>query len=233
MKTLLRFLQSIACLWLAVGISAPLYGGIIINSYRFAAAAAGINLLASISAYSSTGHDITTGSINSSGATLLIVALADRATGSHTISDSKGNTWTALTGRTGGSLSQQTLYYCLSPTVGSGHTFSSTCGAASYPALAVTAWNGVSGFDKSAGASSTTQAGSITPAQNNSLIIFHATALTDAVSVSSGFTLHQNIVQHGNNYTIGLSYLIQATASAINPTISPSAFWGVTQACFY
>jgi hypothetical protein len=35
MNTLSRLLQSIACLWLAVGMASPLHGGVIINSYRF------------------------------------------------------------------------------------------------------------------------------------------------------------------------------------------------------
>lgn len=39
MKTLLRFLQSIACIWLAVGFSSPAFGGVIINSYIFATSA--------------------------------------------------------------------------------------------------------------------------------------------------------------------------------------------------
>lgn len=41
MKTLSRLLQSIACLWLAVGMASPLHGGVLINSYRFATGGGG------------------------------------------------------------------------------------------------------------------------------------------------------------------------------------------------
>ena len=40
MKTVSRLIQSIACLWLAVGFASPLHGGVLINSYRFAVSGA-------------------------------------------------------------------------------------------------------------------------------------------------------------------------------------------------
>lgn len=41
MKTLSHLFQSIACLWLAVGMASPLRGGMVINSYRFATSGGG------------------------------------------------------------------------------------------------------------------------------------------------------------------------------------------------
>ncbi|WP_397379709.1 LamG domain-containing protein [Prosthecobacter sp.] len=41
MKTLSCLLQSIACLWLAMGMASTLHGGVIINSYRFVTAGGG------------------------------------------------------------------------------------------------------------------------------------------------------------------------------------------------
>lgn len=41
MKNFSRILQSIASLWLAVGFSAPLFGGVLINSYRFSTGGGG------------------------------------------------------------------------------------------------------------------------------------------------------------------------------------------------
>lgn len=41
MKTLSRIFQTIACLWLSVGMASPLHGGVIINSYVFSTAGGG------------------------------------------------------------------------------------------------------------------------------------------------------------------------------------------------
>lgn len=48
MKALSRFLQSIACLWLAVGFAMPLQGGIFINSYRFSSTGGPTAFLATV-----------------------------------------------------------------------------------------------------------------------------------------------------------------------------------------
>lgn len=48
MKALSRILQSIACLWLAVGFAMPLQGGIFINSYRFSSAGGPTAFLATV-----------------------------------------------------------------------------------------------------------------------------------------------------------------------------------------
>ncbi len=69
--------------------------------------------------------NLTTGTLDTTGATLLVIYLGYYTLGSApSISDSKSNTWTALT------LSDTTvsgaglLYYAQNPTVGTGHTFS-------------------------------------------------------------------------------------------------------------
>lgn len=41
MKSFLQLLQSIACLWLAIGFSYPVFGGMVINSYSFASSGGG------------------------------------------------------------------------------------------------------------------------------------------------------------------------------------------------
>ena len=78
---------------------------------------------------SSTGNNATTSAIDTTGATLL-VALIVTDTGGGTMSDSKGNTWTALTAHSGGTTVTGQLFYVSNPTVGSGHTFTPTISSA-------------------------------------------------------------------------------------------------------
>src|SRR5690606_15188941 len=64
--------------------------------------------------------------IDSTGGTLLVVTVSS-ASGAAipSVSDSKSNTYTQLTTRTGGS-SRVTIFYCASPTVGINHTITAS-----------------------------------------------------------------------------------------------------------
>ena len=169
----------------------------------------------------SSGASVTTSAIDTTGADLIVVAVA-RYIGA-TVSDNKGNTYTAATGY--GSDPVLTFYYCQAPTVGTGHTFSVGSVASGYAALAVAAFSGsgASPLDQQNGASGET-AGSITPSASGELIISayggHNTAGPSAVS---GMTL-LDAAQFNNStqvaYGIALGYAIQTTATAINPSWS-------------
>jgi hypothetical protein len=181
--------------------------------------------------------DATTSAIDTTGADLLVLAVSYYSGGfagggaTATVQDSKGNTWTGLTGRQG-NVSANRIWYCRGGTVGSGHTFTvlgSTGSGAGAAAIAVQAWSGSNAtpFDVQNGAlvTSTTsvQAGSVTPTNNNSLIIA-AASITDnssAYNVNSGFTISNNVPwQSGTNEGLSMAYLKQDTAAAVNPTFS-------------
>jgi hypothetical protein len=209
----------------------------VLNSpFQFATAPApppGISLLSSLTGYSSNGNDFTTAAMDTTGASLIVVSLSDRTTGNHTFTDSRGNTWIALPRQNGGSLSTDTLFYCFSPSVGTGHTFTTTTGSLGYPGIAVLAFSGVSNYDARTGASNATQPGSLTPANANSLIVLSAGNLTSPTAVDSGFTIGANQAALGLNYSSLAAYLIQTTPAAVNPTISPGSSYALTQAAFY
>lgn len=164
----------------------------------------------------------TSSSIDTTGATLLVIHVADADGVATTVSDSKGNSWTALTARQNSLESQ--LYYCASPTVGSGHTFTTSASSA-FPAGQVLAFSGVdaSPFDTQNGnttTDSTIQTGSVTPAEDGSLLVAgvgHVRGVSP--TIGSGFTVtDSNALSGGNYYGAGAAYLVQTTAAAINPT---------------
>lgn len=121
----------------------------------------------------------TTSAIDTSGADLLVVAAHIYSfSGSFpgTLSDSKGNTWTALTRRTQGQ-SSNCLFYAANPIVGSGHTFQID-EASVFASIEVQAWSGAdsSPFDTENGvtqpsSATSVQPGSVTAADANSLFV--------------------------------------------------------------
>jgi len=168
----------------------------------------------------------TTSAIDTTGASLLI-AVADDSAPVPTPTDSKSNiSWTKLTGQSGTFGSETAIFYCKNPTVGSGHTF--TIGG-SVPALCVAAFSGAdtsSPFDQENGVPETAtpeQAGSITPSQNDELIIAALGGLGQGASIDSGFTLIESQpLTGGVNFASYLAYLIQGTAAAVNPSWTTS-----------
>jgi hypothetical protein len=169
----------------------------------------------------------TTSAIDTTGAKLLVIALAYNNGITPTISDSAGNTWTALTATSNGSTRSTRLYYCINPTVSATHTF--TFGPASVlGSVVVSAWSasGNVAFDREVGGhangSGVTVAGAsvgVTPANNNSLLVnafgFGASAVT--ASAGSGWTLID--AQNGaasTNFGVGSLYQVQTTAATID-----------------
>jgi hypothetical protein len=183
---------------------------------------------------------ITTAGIDTTGADLIVVSVvvdtnAAGTTGANppTITDSKSNGWTQITAQADGSgnSSATYLFFSHNPTVGSGHTF--TCTTATVPAgtITVQAWSGsavgtVTDQNNAANTAATTslQPGSITPSQNNSLVVASFGGLNDAgdtQSIGSGFALSdQNTFVGRDHYAGAMAYLVQGSAAAINPTWS-------------
>lgn len=195
-----------------------------------------ISLVANTAAQG-TNSSATTSGINTTGASLLTaVVISYIGSAEPTLSDSKGNTWTPGTVRTGGgaNVSRARLWYVSSPTVGSGHTFSAS-GSTSFPAIAVSAWSGVDTVSPAdqengggASASATSLAtGSITPAEDGELILaawgFDQAGTPSFPSADLSFTVLDSLFNvAGQSFGIVHAYLIQGTAAAINPTLT----WG-------
>lgn len=203
------------------------------------------SLLVHTSAGSPDSFAVTTSAIDTTGADLIIVSAGWFGNVSpFNITDSKGNSWTALTQQTEGSGVRARLWYVQNPTVGSGHTFTTDMsGGVGYPSIDVTAWSGSvsTPFDVengNTGNASTIQPGSITPSVDNCLVV---TGLSfdnnsgGAVSIDSGFTIAETVAYESTHHEgSALAYKIQTTAGAVNPTwnITTSAPIAATIAAF-
>lgn len=172
-----------------------------------------------------TANTVTTGAIDTTGANLIVIGVTFDTTAARTISDNKGNTWTPLTNTTSSSAGAQ-LYYAINPTVGSGHTFSNT-GSSNFSSIFVEAFSGVAtgGFDQQNGSTNsatTIQPGSVTPGQDNEVVVTFLgfNSAGTPVSINGGFTQSDTAINFssGAHYGAGMAYLIQTTATAANPT---------------
>jgi hypothetical protein len=193
------------------------------------------NLIAHTGASSGNTNDVTTSGINTTGADLLVVAIADYAPNFpplELLTDSNSNVWSSTTGYNSSDVVSHTLFkYVISPVVGSGHTFTLTTLTA-YPAICVAAFSGVdagNAFDAHNGNGSNSgitsfQTGSISPDSDNELLVAalsYADTLSSAVSIDSSFTIADEAVYNPPNGSGDvLAYKIQTSAASENPTWS-------------
>lgn len=179
-----------------------------------------------------TSGGVTTSSIDTTGATLITLCVASYgASAVPTMSDSKSNTWTQRTTYTpAGDNVRHTIFYCVSPTVGSGHTFTAS-GSGIYPAIAARAWSGnattgtyLTENGQSTSSTQTSYApGSVTPSSNGALLVagWALYGGTTSPSIDNGFTIAGTVnYSSGNCFGLRDAYLIQTSAGAINPTLS-------------
>lgn len=167
------------------------------------------------------GGPFTTSAIDTTGANLICVYVSSDTGSSTGMSDSQGNTYTALTTHGTTNPNAARLYYCLSPTVGTSHTF--TYGSTGFPSILVQAFSGVDSFDSQNGSSatsiSTLQTGSVTPPANGCLVVTGTGSQIIPSSINSGFTITDSIqIGGGIHYAGGMAYLIQTSAASVNPT---------------
>lgn len=172
----------------------------------------------------------TTTGVDTSAYTALVVVLDYYKAGGANLSDSKGNTWTKVADGIDASTNcASTMYYCDAPTVGTGHTFTTTSQYCGLTAIGITG-EATSFYDTSTGRGgfdaspyTTFQPGSVTPSVNNCLLITSAyqAAPTGGVTTPSGYTSLANWA-FGTAFPGGVAYKIQGTAAADNPT------WGVS-----
>lgn len=196
----------------------------------------GFAFIGAIGAGSPDGNAFTTGSLDTSGANLLVASVAwFPGGGIPTLTDSKGNTWTELTTSTGGNRGNK-IVYTVPSSVGAGHTFSEAQNGV-FASIIVAAFNGSQAIpaDVENGALGTGTAavsGTITPGINNELVV--ATVGFDGSggsisSINGSFNLSGQEIAYGSGSHdgCGLAYLIQTTAAAANPTwtINVSVAW--------
>ncbi len=191
------------------------------------------SLVTSIQQAGGIASNTTTG-IDTTGADLIVVFVNYYSNyfGSFSLSDSNGNTWTSLTGTDPAGQAGCRFYYCLSPTVGSGHTF--TQAGFAYHSMAVMAFSGANtagAVDQQNGAStagaSSLATGSVTPTEDNELVIYGCAGGTiaaghDITAVDVG-TLQHHVASATNTYAQAVGYQIQTTATARNPSFTCSA----------
>lgn len=191
---------------------------------------AAIALISNTCASSSDGLTVTTSAINTTGADLIVVtmSLANSTFAAPTSSPSAG-TFTGLTAQISAAVDGSVIYYISNPTTSSSQTFTENLGSNNYPSICVAAFSGTNTslvFDVENGAKTlsnvtTFQPGTVTPSQNNELIItgIGVGGTTNSLTIDNGFTINgQKTGTGGAAEGIGMSYLIQTSASAVNPT---------------
>lgn len=191
-----------------------------------------IALVNSLGQGSTDKNGFTTSSASMTGANLLVVYVCD-TNATSTLSDSQSNTYTV--GPFDNTFGFNQIFYCLGATVSSSMTW--TIGATNTsPALVVMGFSGVlaSGAYDQHNAShalgaSTIQPGSITPSGAGYLIVSGSQpGATFTPTIDSSFNTPV-AVPGAANQTVGanMSYLVQATQAAINPT------WAGTSANYF
>lgn len=169
------------------------------------------------------GLTFTTGSMDTTGADLIVVLLSFLNSGACFLSDSQGNTYFHLQPAVQGL--NTGLYFCVSPATSASHTFTATSTGTNYPTIAAIAFSGAAAipFDKqngdSSGSASSLASGSVTPSEDNELLVTGAGhAGGSFTGVSSPFMLEQSVGTAANNYAAGIGYEIQTTATARSAT---------------
>ena len=183
--------------------------------------------------------------LNTTGANFIVLSVVHNDNASQTITDSNNNTWTPLTQYSQFAAAACQIFYAVNPTVGSGHTFTSTFGSTGSGGIVVSAWSGVATSSPGDGSNGTgyfastgIQAGSITPSVNGDLIIAAISCDNPSgpYTVDSSLTILQSaLLIAGTSQGLAHAYLIQSTAGAINPTWTTgggSSFGGVAIAAF-
>lgn len=180
-------------------------------------------LIAHATPTSGTSSSVTTPARDTTGANLIVVFVADGngVPSGTNLTDSAGNTWTALNSHNFVPCRQ---FYCQNPTTSASHTFTYANGS-SFSGMSMQAFSGstaspldVQSANGDIGVTAL-QPGSITPTQNDDLIVTGVAIGGNPVtfSIDSGFTVTDNGGITGTSIANGMAYLIQGTAAAVNP----------------
>lgn len=179
----------------------------------------------------------TTSAIDTTGADLIVLIYVDNTGGA--LSDNQSNTWNTTPPTRYFIFGEGIqIYYALcSGKTSATHTFTVT-GTNTFSALAVLSFSGSAAtpFDQENGVQGADQPGSVTPSEDNELIVAGFGWQVAGVTITSvtGMTIGDQI-DAGAAAGVASAYKIQTTAAALNPTFvysgSPS-FRVVAQATF-
>ena len=142
-----------------------------------------------------------------------------------TITDSLGNTWTALTRRTATNAGIRG-FYCLAPSVGASQTFTFTR-TDSYPSISVLAFSGVTSYQGENGATGSAATslatGSITPDENGCLLV--AADTYDGTSTETATFANLQTQPYTAGFALGAAsaFLLQGAAASASCTFSGSS----------
>lgn len=172
-----------------------------------------------------TSNGGTTGGINTTGADIIFIHIADWMGGTPggAPSDSKGNIYDLIAEATS-SNSKSRLYRAKNAASGTGHTFTFSS-TGTYPGIQVIAFSGsntTSPNDQSStntvSSGTTIQPGSITPTENGVMLIssLYSDSGNHSESINLSFTLE--LAGSVGGRATGFAFFEQATAAAINPT---------------
>lgn len=181
---------------------------------------------------------ITTGAYDTTGATLLAVAVSYNGTTAPTITDSKSNSWTAGTKQSQSTTFSVQWFYCLDPTsVGSSHTFTATLSSGKLAIYAVALsgtlrapWSYIGGQGGTSHTSVTQQvcsSATLTPSTVDCIVLSAAAMGASISSYTAGtnFTAIGNVDYTANNYGIGVVYQYQDMLAAGITNSTATATW--------
>jgi len=191
-----------------------------------------ITFVVAASGASANQHDATTSpNVSSLGSDLLVVAGVGLDNATLVIAEGS-TTFTPLTKYSVSAGNEMiNLYYTIGHDLaGSGFNVSAT-GTGNFPGVAFCLFSGVhaSPFDNENGvatssAATTRQPGSITPSENNCVVVTAVQTVYDNAGIAcSGFTVPSNgsaAAVVGQGFGIAIAYVIQTSAGAVNPTWS-------------
>lgn len=188
--------------------------------------------LTQVCAGSATGINVTSSSIDTTGASILVASVADRFDSGVTavLTDSKTNIWIQAGSTQVNSVVRERIFYAKNPIVGTGHTFTLTGGAGNEPAVCVGAFSGtdtVAPLDQTNGAVaggsvSSLQTGSVTPTQSTELVVTGLQQVANTgLAIDSGFAIAGTVARVvAQNIGNSLAYKFVASPVATNPTWS-------------
>lgn len=172
----------------------------------------------------------TTAPVDITGATSVWVSVSRVFSASTVVIDSVGNIFTALSVNTGGAGNQGIIQFCKSnPTTSATYTVTATNNTTGNGLnMAVDAFNGTVGAScpdvqsQNSAGSNSVQPGSVTPPNNNSLLVT-AVALNGqnviTTTIDSGFMILDSVFPgSGQGFALATAYLKQITAAPVNLT---------------
>jgi hypothetical protein len=184
----------------------------------------------SVSATTADNNTVTTAAIDSTGANLIVLVVSG-TTGvtDYTVSDSKSNTYTALTRYVGAPSVDVRMHYVAAPTVGSGHTFTVTknSGGSMFPSVAVLAVSGAHATPhdqengNNAASAAAVSTGNVTPSQDNELIVAGCSYTgPNPSTVTGGSLVEDEDIVEGAGYGVTIAHEIQTTATTVSATFT-------------